>query len=246
MPIQLASLFLSCSIAMATKENMTSQRGMLKSIQSKMNTLASILFEWLRSVAVMRGNNLSVCFPPRAPRPPAGRSPSSVVAEAVPITQYRCTLHPLREGARCLVPFLKDCVPGVYYYQVAKKIINVNFQIVHKTILLFKSSHTIVRTPQYTLFLPKHHKVYTFPFFSVENKSVAGAQMGEKETDVAQMGCDCPRSVCIVTPWCRLNSRADSLPVRCDRYLSSPSSQVKLVLWTPPRNPAGQLISLPL
>nr|XP_009507231.1 PREDICTED: Golgi SNAP receptor complex member 1-like [Phalacrocorax carbo] len=29
------------SIAMATKENMTSQRGMLKSIQSKMNTLAN-------------------------------------------------------------------------------------------------------------------------------------------------------------------------------------------------------------
>ncbi|KAB1265983.1 Golgi SNAP receptor complex member 1, partial [Camelus dromedarius] len=28
-------------IAMATKENMTSQRGMLKSIQSKMNTLAN-------------------------------------------------------------------------------------------------------------------------------------------------------------------------------------------------------------
>ncbi|NWV23851.1 GOSR1 protein, partial [Origma solitaria] len=34
-------LFLSPSIAMATKENMTSQRGMLKSIQSKMNTLAN-------------------------------------------------------------------------------------------------------------------------------------------------------------------------------------------------------------
>ncbi|TFJ99483.1 zinc finger protein 160-like protein [Platysternon megacephalum] len=33
------------SIAMATKENMTSQRGILKSIQSKMNTLASILSE---------------------------------------------------------------------------------------------------------------------------------------------------------------------------------------------------------
>lgn len=32
-----------CSIAMATKENMTSQRGMLKSIQSRVNTLASIL-----------------------------------------------------------------------------------------------------------------------------------------------------------------------------------------------------------
>ncbi|XP_032860715.1 Golgi SNAP receptor complex member 1 isoform X1 [Tyto alba] len=31
------------SIAMATKENMTSQRGILKSIQNKMNTLASIL-----------------------------------------------------------------------------------------------------------------------------------------------------------------------------------------------------------
>lgn len=31
------------SIAMATKENMTSQRGMLKSIQSRVNTLASIL-----------------------------------------------------------------------------------------------------------------------------------------------------------------------------------------------------------
>ena len=36
------SLFLF-SIAMATKENMTSQRGMLKSIQSRVNTLASIL-----------------------------------------------------------------------------------------------------------------------------------------------------------------------------------------------------------
>lgn len=35
------------SIAMATKENMTSQRGMLKSIQSRVNTLASILsFLW--------------------------------------------------------------------------------------------------------------------------------------------------------------------------------------------------------
>lgn len=32
------------SIAMATKENMTSQRGMLKSIQSRVNTLASILY----------------------------------------------------------------------------------------------------------------------------------------------------------------------------------------------------------
>lgn len=31
------------SIAMATKENMTSQRGILKSIQSRVNTLASIL-----------------------------------------------------------------------------------------------------------------------------------------------------------------------------------------------------------
>lgn len=30
---------------MATKENMTSQRGMLKSLQSKMNTFASILSE---------------------------------------------------------------------------------------------------------------------------------------------------------------------------------------------------------
>ncbi|NXW92827.1 GOSR1 protein, partial [Alopecoenas beccarii] len=33
--------FFFSSIAMATKENMTSQRGMLKSIQSKMNTLAN-------------------------------------------------------------------------------------------------------------------------------------------------------------------------------------------------------------
>ncbi|XP_072445869.1 Golgi SNAP receptor complex member 1 isoform X1 [Chiloscyllium punctatum] len=33
------------SIAMATKENVTSQRGMLKSIQSKVNSLASILFK---------------------------------------------------------------------------------------------------------------------------------------------------------------------------------------------------------
>uniref|UniRef100_A0ABK0LMK8 Golgi SNAP receptor complex member 1 n=1 Tax=Rattus norvegicus TaxID=10116 RepID=A0ABK0LMK8_RAT len=33
--------FLPSSIAMATKENMTSQRGMLKSIHSKMNTLAN-------------------------------------------------------------------------------------------------------------------------------------------------------------------------------------------------------------
>ncbi|NXV99173.1 GOSR1 protein, partial [Fregetta grallaria] len=39
---QLDPLFFSfSSIAMATKENMTSQRGMLKSIQSKMNTLAN-------------------------------------------------------------------------------------------------------------------------------------------------------------------------------------------------------------
>ncbi|NWR76371.1 GOSR1 protein, partial [Centropus bengalensis] len=35
------SFFPFSSIAMATKENMTSQRGMLKSIQSKMNTLAN-------------------------------------------------------------------------------------------------------------------------------------------------------------------------------------------------------------
>ncbi|NWX17636.1 GOSR1 protein, partial [Aegotheles bennettii] len=35
------SFFCLSSIAMATKENMTSQRGMLKSIQSKMNTLAN-------------------------------------------------------------------------------------------------------------------------------------------------------------------------------------------------------------
>jgi hypothetical protein len=37
---------------MATKENMTSQRGMLKSIHSKINTLASILFESLNHVGV--------------------------------------------------------------------------------------------------------------------------------------------------------------------------------------------------
>ncbi|NWS58901.1 GOSR1 protein, partial [Chunga burmeisteri] len=37
----LISSFSFSSIAMATKENMTSQRGMLKSIQSKMNTLAN-------------------------------------------------------------------------------------------------------------------------------------------------------------------------------------------------------------
>ncbi|NXW19838.1 GOSR1 protein, partial [Circaetus pectoralis] len=37
----LRNLFSFSSIAMATKENMTSQRGMLKSIQSKMNTLAN-------------------------------------------------------------------------------------------------------------------------------------------------------------------------------------------------------------
>uniref|UniRef100_A0A4W5LZW8 Golgi SNAP receptor complex member 1 n=1 Tax=Hucho hucho TaxID=62062 RepID=A0A4W5LZW8_9TELE len=36
------SLFFSpCSIAMATKENMTSQRGLLKSIHSRVNTLAN-------------------------------------------------------------------------------------------------------------------------------------------------------------------------------------------------------------
>lgn len=39
--IYLVSFF---SIAMATKENMTSQRGMLKSIHSRVNTLASILY----------------------------------------------------------------------------------------------------------------------------------------------------------------------------------------------------------
>ncbi|XP_016057462.1 PREDICTED: Golgi SNAP receptor complex member 1 isoform X3 [Miniopterus natalensis] len=50
------------SIAMATKENMTSQRGMLKSIQSKMNTLASILFESWKVVA-LTGAQVCVCFP---------------------------------------------------------------------------------------------------------------------------------------------------------------------------------------
>lgn len=93
MPSQLTSLFLFCSIAMATKENMTSQRGMLKSIQSKMNTLASILFESLKSVAVMRGNNLSVCFPLTGPpAPPASWSPPSVVAEA--IASHTTQVHP--------------------------------------------------------------------------------------------------------------------------------------------------------
>lgn len=60
-----ASLCLPCSIAMATKENMTSQRGMLKSIQSKMNTLASILFDGLKSV--FRGESL--CASPLSPSP---------------------------------------------------------------------------------------------------------------------------------------------------------------------------------
>lgn len=70
-----------CSIAMATKENMTSQRGMLKSIQSKMNTLASILFESLKSVAFLGGGkSMYVClfyfifF---------ARFPSSVAVEAI-------------------------------------------------------------------------------------------------------------------------------------------------------------------
>lgn len=39
-----ATSFFFFSIAMATKENVTFQRGMLKSIQSKVNTLASILY----------------------------------------------------------------------------------------------------------------------------------------------------------------------------------------------------------
>lgn len=42
--ICLATSFFFFSIAMATKENITFQRGMLKSIQSKVNTLASILY----------------------------------------------------------------------------------------------------------------------------------------------------------------------------------------------------------
>uniref|UniRef100_A0A8C2X730 Golgi SNAP receptor complex member 1 n=1 Tax=Cyclopterus lumpus TaxID=8103 RepID=A0A8C2X730_CYCLU len=42
------SISLPClfSIAMATKENMTSQRGFLKSIQSRVNTLANILYRF--------------------------------------------------------------------------------------------------------------------------------------------------------------------------------------------------------
>ena len=59
-----ASLFLPCSIAMATKENMTSQRGMLKSIQSKMNTLASILYDSLKSVFL---GEKSPCASPLSP-----------------------------------------------------------------------------------------------------------------------------------------------------------------------------------
>ena len=59
-----ASLFLPCSIAMATKENMTSQRGMLKSIQSKMNTLASILYDSLKSVFL---GGKSPCASPLSP-----------------------------------------------------------------------------------------------------------------------------------------------------------------------------------
>lgn len=56
-------LFSPFSIAMATKENMTSQRGMLKSIQSKMNTLASILFESLKSLGFGgRGGGVSMPF----------------------------------------------------------------------------------------------------------------------------------------------------------------------------------------
>ena len=51
---------------MATKENMTSQRGMLKSIQSKMNTLASILFDSLKSVFL---GGKSLCASPLSPSP---------------------------------------------------------------------------------------------------------------------------------------------------------------------------------
>ncbi|KPP77680.1 golgi snap receptor complex member 1-like, partial [Scleropages formosus] len=56
------------SIAMATKENMTSQRGMLKSIQGRVNTLASILFSslWsrdLQSAQPLRFTNISYRFP---------------------------------------------------------------------------------------------------------------------------------------------------------------------------------------
>lgn len=49
------------SIAMATKENMTSQRGMLKSIQSRVNTLASILHNYVHS-CVWRTKYWLVCL----------------------------------------------------------------------------------------------------------------------------------------------------------------------------------------
>lgn len=47
---------------MATKENMTSQRGMLKSIQSRVNTLASILYHgclWIFKVGL--GESVPLC-----------------------------------------------------------------------------------------------------------------------------------------------------------------------------------------
>lgn len=106
-----ASLFLPCSIAMATKENMTSQRGMLKSIQSKMNTLASILFDGLKSV--FRGENLCVLH---HSLPPLGRLPSVVTVEVMcNSVLWICPALVLCESSYCLVPFLKDSTPEVSY-----------------------------------------------------------------------------------------------------------------------------------
>uniref|UniRef100_A0A9J7Y8Z8 Golgi SNAP receptor complex member 1 n=1 Tax=Cyprinus carpio carpio TaxID=630221 RepID=A0A9J7Y8Z8_CYPCA len=50
------------SIAMATKENMTSQRGLLKSIQSRVNTLASILDFYKEGMYALELHNVSVQY----------------------------------------------------------------------------------------------------------------------------------------------------------------------------------------
>lgn len=47
---------------MATKENMTSQRGFLKSIQSRVNTLASILDFYKERMYALGLHNVSVQY----------------------------------------------------------------------------------------------------------------------------------------------------------------------------------------
>ncbi len=47
---------------MSTKENMTSQRGFLKSIQSRVNTLASILYFYKERMYALGLHNVSAYF----------------------------------------------------------------------------------------------------------------------------------------------------------------------------------------